>query len=163
MNWLFILFRVPIWDWITIELYIDRNRRIYAISTVTQTGRPGNNGRLLTTRNCVLTRVWRPKTFCIWGMCVYAQRHEVYAKNCTLHCKKLTLWKKRVVVLIRKIILPLISLFSKLVNYTLITVTIYVYFFRRTFSSTQSIDIVLFFQYNLPCCNVSTYWKGVSR
>ena len=51
------------------------------------TGRPGNNGRLLTTRNCVLTRVGQAKTLRIWGMCVYAQRHDVYAENFTLLCK----------------------------------------------------------------------------
>ena len=77
---------------------IDWNRRIYAISTVTHTRWPGNNGRLLTTRNCVLTHVGQAntedrtlfceaKTLCIWGMCVYAQRHEVYAENSTLLCK----------------------------------------------------------------------------
>ena len=73
--------------------YIDRNRRIYAISTVTHTRPPGNNGGLLTT-HCVLTRVRQPKTLRIWGMCVYAQRHYVYAKNCTLHCKNQCFGKK---------------------------------------------------------------------
>ena len=47
----------------------------------------------------------------IWGMCVYAQRHEVYVKNCTFSVKTNVL-KKCVVVLIRKIILPLISVFK---------------------------------------------------
>ena len=56
--------------------------------------------------------------------------------------------KKRVIVLIRKIILPLISLFSKLVTYTLIPVAIYLW----TVSRIQSINIVLIFLYNLPCC-----------
>ena len=37
------------------------------------------------------------------------------------------------------------------------------YSFRRTVSRTQGINIILVFQYNLCCCNISTCWKNVSR
>ena len=109
-------------------------------------------------RNCVLTRVWQP--FRIWSICVFMLKGTRFIPRTLRYTVKTNVLKKRVEVLIRKIILPLTSLSSKLVTYTLIPVAIYL--FRRTVSSTQGIDIVLFFQYYLRCCNVSTCWKSVS-
>ena len=77
------------------------------------------------------------------GACAFMLKGTRFMQRtvpCTLKTNAL---KKRVVVLIRKIILPLIFLFSKLVTYNFIPVAIYL--FRRTFSSTQGIDIVLLF------------------
>ena len=83
--------------WIELQSsYTDWNRRIYAISTVTHTRWPGNNGRLLTTRNCVLTCAGQAKTLRIWGGMRFTLPYSV----------KINVLKKCVVVLIRKIILP---------------------------------------------------------
>ena len=130
MNWSFKLFRVPILDWITIQLYRPKSPHLRHFH-----------------RNS------------LWVMCVL--KGTRFMPRTLPHTVKTNVLKKSVEVLIRKIILPLISLSSKLVTYTLIPVAIYL--FRRTVSSTQCIDIVLFFQYNLRCCNVSTCWKSVSR
>ena len=93
--------------------YIDRNRRIYAISTVTHTRWLGNNGGLLTTRHCVLSRVWR----CAFEACAFMLKGTRFMPRTVPYTVKTNaLKKKRVVVLIRKIILLLISLLSKLID-----------------------------------------------
>ena len=115
MNWSFILLGFLF----GIELqssYIDRNRRIYAISTVIHTRWPGNNGGLLTTLSlCTDTRVTALRR-CAFEACAFMLKGTRFMPRTVHYTVKTNALKKknRVVVLIRKIILPLISLLSKL-------------------------------------------------
>ena len=109
----------------------------------------------------VYWHAWDRLRRCAFGACVFMLKGMRFMPRAQPYSVKTNVLKKCVVVLIRKIILPLISLSSKLVTYTLILVAIYI--FRRPVSSTQGIDIVLIFQNSLRCCHVSTCWKSVSR
>ena len=128
--------------------YIDRNRRIYAICTQTHTGRPGNNGRLLTTCNCVLTRVWRFS----FGACAFMLKGTRFMPR-TVPCTVTNALKKTCCsVNSENHTSPDIFVFKTCHLY--LDTGNNIYLFRITFSSTQSIDIVLFFQYKKKYMNV---------
>ena len=72
MNWSFILIRVPVWDWITIELYRPKSPHLRHFhrnshSLAWEQWRVVDYSSL-----CTDTR----KTLRIWGMCVNARGHS---------------------------------------------------------------------------------------